>query len=290
MCYQVIEYQDDPDFRSEYYKFMQQIFASIRFDEWHKAGFWTKNYKPYSIFEEGRIISNVSAAFMKIIANDSEYKAIQIGAVATLPELRNKGLSKQLLNYVLEKHEKDVDFYFLYANESVLDFYTRFGFQHVEEYTFIDEHFERTYPYSARQLIIDNENDYKLITDLVTGRLPVTRIFGAKDYGETTMWHILNLYKNNLYYLDDKDILLIKNEDNNILHLYDVIFRNYVDSNNIVSAITSSETIDVVKYYFPPDQINYSYNKVVRDDTMLFIKGDIKLGAKAFRFPATAIT
>lgn len=54
----------------------------------------------------------------------------------THPEYRKRGLSKRLMNKVLEEYENKYDFMFLFANHNVLDFYPKFGSKSINEYQF----------------------------------------------------------------------------------------------------------------------------------------------------------
>src|SRR5690606_30122657 len=123
------------------------------------------------------------------LISGKKLKAAQIGAVSTLPEFRNKGLSRQLMNYILEAYKEKVDFFFLYANDSVLDFYPKFGFRSVKENVFISELKRTNQKFCARKLDITNPDDYSLLINLINNRLPITKLFGAENYGFITMWH-----------------------------------------------------------------------------------------------------
>lgn len=59
---------------------------------------------------------------------------MQIGTVMTAPEDRNHGLSCWLMEQTLSVWRDRCDFIYLYANDSVLDFYPRFGFKKAREY------------------------------------------------------------------------------------------------------------------------------------------------------------
>lgn len=41
----------------------------------------------------------------------------------THPDYRNQGLAAKLLNHIIGKYEKEYDYIYLFANETVLDFY-----------------------------------------------------------------------------------------------------------------------------------------------------------------------
>src|SRR5690606_33968511 len=89
-----------------------------------------------SFVEEGKVIANASVNKMTVISNEKEYKAIQVGTVMTHPDYRNQGLAAELMNKIIEIYEKEYDFIYLFANETVLDFYPKFGFEKVKESRF----------------------------------------------------------------------------------------------------------------------------------------------------------
>ena len=286
----VENYRDKKSLRNEYFNFISKLFPSADFKEWYAKGFWNDKYNPVSIINDGRIISNVSAMQMNIIVEEKIYNGLQIGAVGTIPEYRNNGLSRILMEYVIEKYSNDSDIFLLFANETVLDFYPKFGFKRFEEKVFISELNIPKAKFAARKLDIQNEADYSLLQGLLNNRTEITKIFGAKDYGSITMWHVLNIHRNNLYYLQDEDSILIMKEKNKQLHIYEIICKEYLDINSVLPKVIKSQEIKYIKFYFPPDQLNYSYNKIIIEDEGLFVLSNLKLSADPFKFPVTAVT
>jgi len=283
-------YRDNELLRNEYYNFISKIFPSADFKEWYAKGFWKDEYNPISIIKDGKLISNVSATLMNIIIYKRNLRGIQIGAVGTLPEFRNQGLSRLLMEYVINKYRKSTDIFLLFANETVLDFYPKFGFKRFKEKVFISEiNIPETKP-AARKLNIQNESDFLLLQDLIKDRIEITKIFGAENYGSITMWHVLNIYRDNLYHLKDEDAIFIVKEEKRQLDIYEIICRKYFDLDAALPKIIESREIDSVKFYFPPDQLKYNYDKIINEDNGLFILSDIKFSNNLFKFPETAIT
>jgi hypothetical protein len=85
-------------------------------------------------------------------------------------------------------------------------------------------------------------------------------------------------------------MIIIKQESDGSVHVLDVIFRNPFDLENALSKTLISNPIKSIRYYFAPDQLHYKYDKILNDDTGLFILGEIDFGEEPFRFPITAIT
>jgi hypothetical protein len=207
-----------------------------------------------------------------------------------LPEFRNQGLSRELMNYVVNEYKDDIDFFFLHANETVLQFYPKFGFRSIGEFLFIAEPSILRARYSARKLNIEVEQDYLLLQDLIKNRQILTKIFGALDYGSITMWYVLNLYKDKLYYLENENVIIIKEEKDNTLNIIDVLFTKSFDFQLLLPKITESDSINLIKFYFPPDQLHFKYDRTLKENTGLFVCGKFDLGNIPFRFPETAVT
>lgn len=275
---------------NEYLNFIFQVFPGAKFLEWWERGFWKDSYRPYSILEAGKIISNVTATLMDVIIKGKTYKSVQIGAVGTIPEYRNKGLSQMLMAYVLQKFGEETDLYFLFANESVLEFYPKFDFIPIPEKLFLLDTDSPKDKYSARRLDLKNFDDYRLLQGLINERKNLTEIFGAENYGPITMWHIFNSYRNSLYYLSDEDALIIKKEKNHEMHVRDIIFRKSFDILPAMSKVIESEAINKIYYYFPPDKIVYPYTQTVDYKSYLYVRSKIEIEADLFKFPETAKT
>ncbi len=289
--YKIISgYQNNHSNRNEFYKFISIVFPGISFKEWFEKGFWTKKYIPYSITKNDEIISNVCVTMMDVLVHGQKKKAIQIGAVGTIPEYRNQGLSRKLMKIVLAKYLNKVDFFFLYANESVLDYYPKFGFKSIEEYQFTSHLHDVNRKNVARRLKLNNSSDLKLIRKLINKRILVTKEFGATQYTAVTWWHILNTFRNDLHYLKEFDTIVIKKEDNGTLHIYDIICKDRINIDKVISKIGKSRETKTIKYYFPPDQFNFGNLTIEKENTGLYVLGNIEFGRNPFRFPETAIT
>ncbi len=289
--YNLIEnYRQNENYLNEFYNFISIVFPGANFREWEEKGFWTDDYIPFSLMSGGKIVSNVCASLMRIVISGKEHSAVQFGAVGTLPEFRNKGLSKRLMNYAIKTLEPKADFFFLYANETVLNFYPKFGFKKFDEYLFIKNINPTIVNPKVIKLDIDNQNDYSILQNLLNNRIPVTQIFGAAGFQSITMWHLFNIYRNDIYYLEKEKSIIIMREKNNELLIFDVICNKEIDIDLITPKLIRSQNISKIKLYFPPDQLKYKYNNIEKESTDLFIRGNIMLPNEPYRLPVTAAT
>ena len=290
--YQLVEnYRDDPILRNNFFEFVKKIFPGLSFNEWYKSGYWTDKYIPYSLVANNQIVSNVSISKMNICIEGKFVRGIQFGTVGTLPKFSKLGLSKYLMDFVLEKYKDSTELFFLFANDSVLEFYPKFGFERLTEVVYqLNSNIPKP-NFDARKLDINNNSDFTLIQELISKRLILTKNFGSTDYDFITMWHIINVYSKNLYYLAKEQIIFIYTLNNTRLHIWDIIFTNSFDILLVLPKIISSENIDSIYFHFPPDLVKFNYDKIMEDqESLFFVKGNFPIRGKPFKFPVTAQT
>ncbi len=290
--YKICEnYRDNDYLRNEFFNLVRYVFPSTDFEKWYLKGYWAENYIPYSILVDNKIIANASISKMNLLINGKNINGIQFGTVGTLPEYQKQGFSRILMDYVLHKYQDYTDIFFLFANDTVLDFYPKFGFKRFMEFAFVAKSNLPQPAYSARKLNINNKSDISLISDLLKSRFTLTEVFGAVDYDFITMWHILNIYPNNLYYLNNEEAIFILTEEKDKIHIWDVIFIKPFDIEASIANILKSNQIKSIIYYFPPDQLNYNYDSVIPfEESPLFIRGNFAIDNPQFKFPITAQT
>ena len=119
--------------RQSFFALAEQIFG-LSFEEWHRRGFWEETYLPYALADGAKIVANVSATIVDLSLAGSARRYLQLGTVMTDPSYRGRGLCRFLIQQVLCDWSKRCDSIYLYANDSVLNFYPRFGFFRESEY------------------------------------------------------------------------------------------------------------------------------------------------------------
>jgi len=127
--------KDHAGYRASFFELAMLVF-DLDFRAWYTSGGWNEHYRCYAYVDQGKVIANASVNKMTIASDGQFYTAIQIGTVMTHPDYRNQGLSGKLMQHILDEYENRCDFIFLFANETVHDFYPKFGFQRVKESSF----------------------------------------------------------------------------------------------------------------------------------------------------------
>lgn len=115
-----------------------EIFG-FTFEDWYVSGFYEGEYIPYSFIENGVIVANASANIMKMMQNGKEKFYIQIGTVMTRPQYRKQGLARKLIGEIMSDYNDRVDGFYLYANLNALDFYSKIGFQRLDQWRYCAE-------------------------------------------------------------------------------------------------------------------------------------------------------
>ncbi|MFV2047404.1 GNAT family N-acetyltransferase [Metabacillus litoralis] len=208
----VCDYKEKDDLRHSFNELANSIFG-ITFESWYENGFWTEKYIPFSYTDGNKVVANVSVNLMNMLINGETKRGIQIGTVMTHPDYRNKGLSKRLMNKVLEKYEDLYDIMYLFANHSVLDFYPKFGFKRIEETQFIsnivNSHHTEIESTDFKKLDGKNINDLQFIYQFAKNRLPISNDFAVMNTEELLLFYCQNAFLNDIYYLEEEQVIVI---------------------------------------------------------------------------------
>ncbi|MFT9597020.1 GNAT family N-acetyltransferase [Mesobacillus sp.] len=261
----VSDYRENEVLRISFIQLAADIFG-LDFTSWHEHGYWGERYIPFSYADGDIIVANVSVNELDFIIEGKSYKALQIGTVMTHPEYRNKGLSASLMNHVLDVYKGKYDFMYLFANDSVLNFYPKFGFEKVEEYQYTTMISDGQCGFGLKKLEL--AHDLELIEKTVYGRAPVSHTFSTVHSAGITMYHILNVFPEHLYYHIEKDAIVIFTKENRTVQLYDVISNAPVNIEDIYFADT-----DKIQFHFTPDYSDLQYQRVpFKRDGAFFMK------------------
>lgn len=285
----IYDYKKNDIYRAGFNELAGTVFG-LNFEEWYQKGGWNDRYICYSCVDGNKVVANASVNKMDIIWEGQSKKALQIGTVMTHPDYRGKGLSKNLMNIILEEYEKQYDFIYLFANRTVLNFYPRFGFKKLDETKFSGNlNFKKRTSCNIKKLDISDSEDFNTIFRLTSKRVPLSQISGAKNDQHLLLFYCLYIYSDCIYYLEDEDSLAIFKENENELLLYDVISKNEISIPEVLNKISSGKTKKVV-FHFTPDfgGMDITDKPLDDPDSTLFIKGEGINITKKFLFPITS--
>ncbi|AGR06730.1 GNAT family N-acetyltransferase [Listeria monocytogenes] len=289
MNYEMIsDYKDNKMYRDSFNKLAESTF-DINFEEWFRSGFWNDKYVCYSYIDNNEVISNVSINKMNLIYQGENYSALQIGTVMTHPNYRGQGLAKNLLNHVIAKYEDQYDFLYLFANDTVLDFYPKFGFERIEESSFtVDACNLKKKASKLKKLNPDNKTDFQLISRIVSERAPLSNILDVKESEDLLMFYVLIALKNELYYLEELDVIVLMEQEGTDLYVLDILSTKKLDVVEVLSYL-STKKIETIHLLFTPEKSKYiDAAYIIETEDMLFVRPNVLTSENYFLFPATS--
>lgn len=281
-------FKDNTQLRKSFNNLASSTFG-IDFEEWYKKGYWTDKYEPHSIVIDDKVISNVSVNQIDLYINGDKKQGLQIGTVMTHPDYRGRGLSKKLMDYILKQYEGKYDVMYLFANQTVLDFYPKFGFKRMEEYQYYLTYKPvGTLAASIQHLNGKNEKDSHFIYEFCKERAPVSKQFGSVNTQELFMFYCIYIFSEDIYYLDDLDVLLIFKHEGEVLHLFDIVSNKEVNIIEVIARVALQNT-NTVKFHYNPDYKNIkTESSLVDGGDVLFVKAnDDVVFPKRFKHPIT---
>ncbi|HBU80992.1 MAG TPA: GNAT family N-acetyltransferase [Paenibacillus sp.] len=265
-------YKNNEALRKSFFELAVNTFE-INFENWYQQGFWGERYIPFSFVDGDQVIANVSVNILEFIIHGEKKKAIQIGTVMTHPDYRGKGLSARLMNKVLEEYENKYDYMYLFANESVLDFYPKFGFKPVEEHLFSMNYTAKKSPEPAniQKLDVTNAEDLRLIHKFASERLPVSQHFATNHAQSIFMFYCLNVFSDDIYYLENENVIVIYKKEKHNIDLFDLVSLNKIHMTDILHQIADEDT-EKITFHFTPDATDHIVLKSTITNDGLFVK------------------
>lgn len=270
--------KDDDVLRESFNELTRMTFG-FDFTNWYDRGHWGNKYIPHVLLDHNKVISNVSANIMRFNVNGQIKKYIQLGTVMTHPEYRGKGLNKYLMNKVLESFSSEVDGIYLFGNDSVLDYYPRFGFTTINEYEYYSNlNMKKSdVKYLLEKVDLSDLNQRKLLYDMILN-------CSQKEWSlndSMNMYDNLGLYhfwvdmefSDDIYYLPEIEAYVIACIEQGQLQLIQIIGNRKVDIDKL--SLSFDTDIKTIKFGFTPaDREQYNFKIHREDDTTLFILGN----------------
>ena len=183
------------------------------FEGWVTNGYFEGDYIPYSLVENGVMISNVSANKMRFTQNGAIKNYIQLGTVMTDESYRKQGLAAKLMQHVIKEYENKCDGIYLFGNLSAVGFYRKMGFVIANQYRyFVKEEFcnsgktgEPFIPVS--EMGEDIKQKYR---ELVRRSCPHSAFEQINKFG-LQMFYTSGM--DSVYYSSDLDCFIVKEQD-----------------------------------------------------------------------------
>jgi GNAT superfamily N-acetyltransferase len=265
----VTDYKNNEALRKSFNELTEKTF-SFNFIKWFNNGFWGEKYIPCSLVDGEKVVANVSVNLMDFILDGTEKHYIQIGTVMTDEGYRGLGLSRCLMERVIAQYKQKVDGIYLFGNDSVADFYPRFGFTKGMEYQYSKKtNMKNVKEHIVHVNIVDQLSRQRFL-DTIKNNAGNSR-FSMDNFGLTSFWTMGPL-SDSIYYYADEDAYIIADVEGENLNLYEIISAVRVDLEKIISSFGS--TISKVTLGFTPyDTDGYDMEELHEEDCTFFYLG-----------------
>lgn len=286
----ISDYMSEDKYRLSFNKLALNTFG-LDFEDWYQKDLYYNRYLCFSYLYEDEVVANVSINKMNLVIEGKQKKSLQFGTVMTHPNHRNKGLSAKLIKYIINKYKSEYDIIYLFANDSVLNFYPKFGFNKVIECAYeLNTNQINRKEILIKKLRIGNANDYETILRIAKGRQPVSQKFGVINDIWPLHVYCTYEYQNDIYYLEADDTIVIARREKRCLHLYDILSVKTIDLTSIVEKIVMPND-KKIEFHFVPEINKYDVIKTFKqsgEDTLFVMANNTLLNE--ILFPMTSHT
>ena len=240
-------------------------------ENWYQSGLWGDYYVPYALLHNNEVVSNVSINRIEFEINGERKKGIQIGTVMTADTYRNRGLNRYLMQQVMHDWKDQADFVYLFANDTVLDFYPKFNFEVVAEYQHtktIDAHKGSS---SWKKLDMDNPSDAGFLTERIQDAAPMAKI-SMRNNTSLLLFYCNSFKKNSIYYIKELDAIVIADFEGDTMYLDDLFAKNPIEINSVIHSIADNRVQRVVLGFTPLDVSGFEQHLLKGPDTLFMLK------------------
>jgi GNAT superfamily N-acetyltransferase len=241
---------------------------SFSFETWKKKNFWNDDYESYSIIENDIMLANISVYRMKLLINGLEYDFLQIGAVATREEYRGRGFSRMIMQYIFNIYPNTPAF--LFGNDSVLEFYPKFGFKQICDKKPYIEYRPQDGGEMTKLDITNPKVDYYL-----KERTQFSEIFDCKNKYSVNWFHLLMGNSDNIYEIPELQLMMVAEQQGSTLMIYDIAAIKPVSFSELGQNL-HFKGVATIEFGFNPDWLDFDYSmkEYKIEDSTLFMKGD----------------
>ena len=281
------EYKHNDDMRQSFDQLTQLCFDGLSLERWYQNGCWTEDSVPYTLFDGERAVSNILIHRMKFLLDKKPKCFVQLGTVMTHPDYRGQGLLRFLMEQVLHDWRDACDGLFLYANETVLDFYPKFGFTQSVEWEAQKPVVPKEGNVRKLNLVYPQDQALCLQKSQIPNPFSALAVMG----NSTIQFHCDYFLSDGVYYLEDFDAVAVAEQEGDTLTCYD-IFCEGGSLDEILAVLAAPGTNSVNLGFSPNDTSGFEMIPVSEGDEpfVLTKNKDGIFGGKKLRFPLLSHT
>lgn len=244
-------YWDDRESKDAFQRFILEI-HNLDFTSWEEAGYWDDDYRPFTIFQDGEVLSSVCMYSLPAVIDGRSTRVAQISGVGTLPEYRRCGLNRELTAAGLQWAAPDHEGVFLFSDDDAMPYYAHCGFQAMDEHIPTAEIIPVSRRRGAVMLDAGDAADREKIYRYAGCTAPVSNRFTAGS-PKLFMFHALYNFRNRIWHIPEPDCLVCFRREGDTLAIYDVLGESIPTLDQVYSYI-SEESDRRVEFHFHSDR------------------------------------
>lgn len=256
----------DDALRSSFNELTQATFW-FNFEDWYASGHWGELYVPHALILDGKVISNVSVNHMVFDLNGTRKYYLQLGTVMTDAAHQGQGLNRQLMERILHTYQDKVDGFYLFGNDSVLDYYPKFGFRKATE----TEYFLQKEQFGTPYELLKADADALCDAIKQTKHNPNDGFYMSENLGLYRFWCAAE-YGDDIYYIPEVNAYVIATVEDNTLHIHQIVGAQKAAFSRLAAGF-GTEIREAVLRFTPADRKNLSTRPHKEEDCTLFILG-----------------
>ncbi len=259
---------------------------------WRARGHWTADYTCHALVEDGEVLASAGVYRMEMLVRGEKQVWLQLGAVATRKARRGEGLSRRVLDDIFDHYSRRCPGapFFLFANDSVLDFYPRFGFRRLRDQQpwlhdqqpwlpdfqpRLARRLDGPPPGAMRRLAVDDP----AVGRYLQGRACFSALLDCANAAPLNWFHLLAEYADCIYEIPRLRTMLVARQRGDTLSLKDVVSLRPLTFAELAPCL-GFRGVRAVRFGFNPDWLGVDYEMAAteeEDATPIFARGDLSL-------------
>lgn len=262
-------YRADKQLRDSFNRLAEQTFG-LNFEGWYQNGFWGENYDPHSIVIDGEVVSNVSVNRTDLVFGGRRYHILQLGTVMTAPEYRGRGLNRAIMEYI-EREYADADGIYLFANDTVVDYYPRFGFRPGREMACCKA-VAASDTCRAEQVLMDGPAAWDRLAKAMEKS---TFREGCPMVGNPGLifFYVSQFMTDAVYHIPSLDAWVIAEQEGSSLTIHNIFADASVTVEDVAAAFMGVE--EICLGFAPENAGGWESYELQEEDTHFFVKGSV---------------
>ena len=220
LTFRTAYWQDIPA-RRAFKDFILEIHG-VDFDAWDDAGYWDDDYRPYSYFEDGRVVASLCIYTMPAIVGGEACTVAQVSGVGTLPGYRLRGLNRRLHEIALAQSLPRHRFAFLFADDEAVAFYRKCGFRPVSVYAAVLPVPRAAPDPGIEKLDASDRAVRESIYRLACARAPLSHAFSTMN-PKLVMYHLLYRFRDHAWRIPALGAVVFMKHEAGRTVVYDIL-------------------------------------------------------------------